>query len=162
MPGPWEVRPATPADVGGLARLLEQVRCQLLAGGAFTGTGAGVFARYVSAPELALRLKDPGYHCLVAAASGAAAGYLELRLPAHIALLVTSAGVRRRGLARRLLEQALTLVPPGAGPLTVNATPAAVTAYRRLGFQSRGPRQLRDGICFVPMSHCPGDEPTHP
>ncbi len=127
------------------------------------GTGAGVFARYVSAPELTLRLTDPGYHCLVvAAASGTAAGYLELRLPAHIALLVTSAGARRRGLARCLLEQALTLVPPGAGPLTVNATPAAVTAYRRLGFQSRGPRQLRDGIWFVPMSHCPGDEPTHP
>jgi GNAT superfamily N-acetyltransferase len=80
---------------------------------------------------------------------------MEVRGPAHIAMLFVERGAQRRGVARALIAAAFPAGRPGV-PITVNATPGSVAAYARLGFHATGPVRTTDGLRVVPMEHAPG------
>ena len=67
----------------------------------------------------------------------------------HINLLFVDGKHHRRGIARRLLELVIEDYEPDV--LTVNSSPYAVEAYRRLGFEETGSEQEINGIRFTPM-----------
>jgi len=62
---------------------------------------------------------------------------------------------QRRGVGRKLLACALACCREHRSDVeqvTVNSSPNAVVAYRRFGFRSVGPLQVKNGIGFVPMT----------
>jgi len=67
----------------------------------------------------------------------------------HINLLFVGGEHHRKGIARRLLEIMREYYDPSV--ITVNSSPYAVEAYRRLGFTETGPEQEVNGIRFIPM-----------
>jgi GNAT superfamily N-acetyltransferase len=108
--------------------------------------GRETFARYADA--LAARAAD--HRVWIALDGDAIVGALELRGDRHVSLLFVDGGRQRRGIARGLLHAAFG--PAHAWPtLTVNSTPGAVDAYRRLGFVVVEPTREEHGLRFVPM-----------
>jgi len=83
---------------------------------------------------------------------GRLAGVLSMRDVSHIKLLFVREDFHRQGVARALLQAALDELAPLSPPeITVNASPYALPAYRRLGFVETGPQQAKDGLRFTPM-----------
>lgn len=78
-------------------------------------------------------------------------GMMEVRGAAHVMLLFVDRGHQRRGVARGLLAAAFGDAA-GWPALTVNSTPSAEEAYRRLGFRATGPQREQNGIRYVPMA----------
>src|SRR3712207_4085305 len=66
-----------------------------------------------------------------------------------IGRVATAASARGRGLAARLIEEAL--VSYGDGPLTLGAQAHLEDWYARFGFRRSGPGYVEDGIPHVPM-----------
>lgn len=70
----------------------------------------------------------------------------------HISLLFVRKDYHRRGIARSLFNEAkAACAANGAKSITVNSSPYAVEAYRRLGFAETGEEQTIKGIRFTPM-----------
>jgi len=67
----------------------------------------------------------------------------------HINLLFVSGEHHRKGIARRLLKIMVEYYDPPL--ITVNSSPFAVEAYRKMGFSETGPEQEVCGIRFIPM-----------
>lgn len=82
-------------------------------------------------------------------------GVLALRPPCHIALLFVDKRCHRQGIARALFETALGHCKANGDDreMTVNSSPYAAEAYRRLGFVDTGAEQTVNGIRFIPMKH---------
>lgn len=81
-------------------------------------------------------------------------GVIGMRENRHIALLFVDARHHRRGIARALVERAVALSRaenPGLAVVTLNSSPYAHEAYRRMGFVDTAPEQVVDGIRFTPM-----------
>jgi ElaA protein len=71
----------------------------------------------------------------------------------RIGRVVTAPRHRHLGLAKALIEHALTLVPAG-GRVTLDAQVHLEQWYERLGFERSGPEFVEDGIVHVPMRRC--------
>lgn len=67
----------------------------------------------------------------------------------HIVLFFVRAAHQGQGIGRALWEHLLACQTCSA--YTVNASPFAVTVYRRLGFRETDVEQVKDGIRFTPM-----------
>jgi GNAT superfamily N-acetyltransferase len=67
----------------------------------------------------------------------------------HISLFFVDGALHRQGIGRQLFAEVLRRSP--AQTISVNSSPFAVEAYRRLGFTPTGSEQVRDGIRFTPM-----------
>jgi predicted GNAT family N-acyltransferase len=70
-----------------------------------------------------------------------------------IGRVATAAGWRSRGLAARLMEEALASY--GDGPLHLGAQAYLEGWYERFGFRRSGPGYVEDGIPHVPMRREP-------
>lgn len=70
-----------------------------------------------------------------------------------IGRVATAAGARRRGLAARLVEEAVA--DYGDGPLTLGAQAHLEEWYARFGFRRSGPGYVEDGIPHLPMRREP-------
>ena len=70
----------------------------------------------------------------------------------HISLLFVDGAFHRQGIGRQLFAEVLRRSP--AQSISVNSSPFAVEAYRRLGFTPTSGEQVRDGIRFTPMLYC--------
>lgn len=80
-------------------------------------------------------------------------GVLALRGECHIALLFVDGNHHRKGIARDLLAAAFSHCKRiGACAATVNSSPYAVEAYRRLGFVETSGEKEVNGIRFTPMA----------
>jgi ElaA protein len=71
----------------------------------------------------------------------------------RIGRVVTAPSHRRLGLARALIEHALTLVPADA-PVVLDAQAHLEGWYGHLGFERSGVEFVEDGIVHVPMRWC--------
>ena len=67
--------------------------------------------------------------------------------------VATAAGARGRGLAARLIEEAIASY--GSDPLTMGAQAHLESWYARFGFRRSGPGYVEDGIPHVPMRREP-------
>ena len=120
----------------------------------FPPEGREEFLSYATPQALAQRLSE-GNLMLAAWSGERMLAFIELRDPGHIALFFTDGPLQGMGLGRRLLARALDIYRNQKADLerlTVNASPNAVEAYQRLGFEPTGGKQTHNGITFVPMA----------
>lgn len=80
-------------------------------------------------------------------------GVLAASPPCHISLLFVDKQHHKKGIARAMFtEMADACKLSGVcSEITVNSSPYAVEAYRKLGFESTDVEQIVNGIRFIPM-----------
>ncbi len=81
-------------------------------------------------------------------------GILEMRECRHVALFFVNKAFQGRGIGRELLALSVEECRKrncGVREITVNASPNAVEAYRKMGFLPQKEEQQLHGIRFVPM-----------
>ena len=150
---PMVFRPMAPADADAAVGLVRRVFDAFVAP-QYGPQGIATFREFVCADAMAARLAA-GHFAIVAESGAAIVGVIEVRDNRHIALLFVAAPHQRRGIARRLFRQAATICrqrDPQLDGITVNASPNALTAYRRLGFEATEDEKTVNGIRFVPMA----------
>jgi GNAT superfamily N-acetyltransferase len=108
----------------------------------------------MSARNERVRIRD-GMRYHVAEIGGRIVGVVATRDDSHVFRLFVSRRWRGLGIARRLLDRAVADCRKRAGTrsITLNASPFAVAAYRRLGFVSKGRLIARGpaGVVAMPM-----------
>jgi GNAT superfamily N-acetyltransferase len=80
-------------------------------------------------------------------------GVIAVQEPAHISLLFVDKAYHRNGVARGLVEQMLAYCKTKTQYriATVNASPYALKAYERMGFEATDAEREVNGIRFIPM-----------
>jgi ribosomal protein S18 acetylase RimI-like enzyme len=141
------IRPMRTEELPEVAALATRVFDESIAP-TYSAEGIASYREYATAANFASRAGD--HRLLIAERDGAIIGMLELRGAAHVSMLFISSSEQRRGIGRLLLAAADAM--SDAEVMTLNATPNAVPAYVRLGFEATGEAQERNGIRFVPMS----------
>lgn len=118
--------------------------------------GTGEFMRFIQYGNISTLCEKGEMHMWRCLSEGKTVGVLAAR-GTHISLLFVDAAHYRRGIARQLVDTMLA----GLGPdtiLSVNASPYALAAYRRLGFRETGSEEVKNGIRFTPMQKPPDSE----
>lgn len=120
----------------------------------FSLAGIEEFSSFTTQESAQERHKQ-GHVFLAARIGDDLAGVAEVRDHNHICLLFVRNDHRCSGVGRRLIRACAALcrqVNPNLERLTVNASPNAVEAYLRFGFQPTEQEQLHNGIRFTPMA----------
>jgi GNAT superfamily N-acetyltransferase len=116
--------------------------------------GQAQFGDFIRPEHLHDRL-SVGACMLTARVDGKLAGFLEMRIYCHVALLFVTPAHQRKGVAGELLTAAVVRCRqerPCLRAITVNASACAVPAYKKLGFIVTTGEQDRAGIRFTPMT----------
>ena len=145
-------RPMKPDEAADLAAFVLNVFTEFVAP-QFAREGIAEFKKFI-APDLLAERRAAGNVIWVAASGSATAGVIEMRENRHIALLFVDAACQRQGIAGELIRRAVAECrerAPGLDTITVNASPNAVAAYRKLGFKPGEGEQTVNGIRFIPM-----------
>lgn len=90
----------------------------------------------------------------LAFSDGELIGVIGVRDNTHVHWLWVRRDWHRRGVARLLMRIAVDTIllrTPQADRLTLNASPYAVEAYKRLGFRAAGHEHINKGIVSTPM-----------
>ena len=115
----------------------------------------GAFLRFAAPETLAAQHRNGSMLSWSAFRQGVLAGIITLTRHNHICLLFVEKAYHRQGIARTLFctlrDQCRT--DPAITRITVNSSPYAVEAYRRLGFRATGSERTVDGIRFTPMEY---------
>ena len=111
--------------------------------------GRQMFHRFAQ-PAALLRRHSTRYASWVAVAGPQVIGLLHIHACNHLSLLFVAPEFQGRGIARQLLRTAAARGGLVA-PVTVNASPNAVSFYARLGFVPEGPALLKNGVPHQPM-----------
>jgi GNAT superfamily N-acetyltransferase len=126
---------------------------QEFVGHEYSQEGQERFTAYVT--PAALRQRSEHDHFMLGAIKDEEiVGAIEIRQARHLSLLFVDQRFQRKGIARRLLEKALTRVHsenPMLACLSVNASRYAVPAYERLGFCTIAAEEIIHGMIFTPM-----------
>lgn len=134
--------------------LVNKVFAEFVAPG-YSQQGRDTFQNYlkIKDEELARDMESGHKKMWACYRDGQIVGVISTRDNSHISLLFVDKDFQRQGIARRLLEVALSDIrmQPDAGQVTVNSSPYAVEAYEHLGFTRTGEQQEKDGIVFIPM-----------
>jgi GNAT superfamily N-acetyltransferase len=120
----------------------------------FSEEGNSQFKSFIEPSNLEKRLQENGF-MLIAEIDRNIVGVIALRDWSHIFLLFVDGKKQRKGIAKKLLDEALQRCEyEGHLPekLTVNSSPNAVEAYRRMGFEQVEEEEVRHGIRAVPMA----------
>jgi pimeloyl-ACP methyl ester carboxylesterase/predicted GNAT family N-acyltransferase len=140
------VRPLEPSEICAALNLVWQVFLEFEAPD-YAEEGVAEFKRFIDSKEMVETLALYG-----AFAKERMAGVAATRNNGnHIALLFVDSRYHRRGVARKLFETVRQDAAPG--PITVNSSPYAAEAYRRLGFQDTDAERLTNGIRYIPMKY---------
>ena len=119
----------------------------------FSEQGCATFHDYIRQFAFSRR---PGEAFALAAMDGETlVGVIDVIEGHHVGLLFVDPSRQGRGIGGKLVRRAAAIClrrdPPPAA-LTVNSSPNAVAAYRRMGFGPLSPEQERDGIRHTPLS----------
>jgi GNAT superfamily N-acetyltransferase len=146
-----EFRAGLPADAEAIAGLIASFQSELTDDP--SGAGAEGYLASVSVDAEREYLASERYQYLLAYSDSQLAGFIAIRDGSHLFHLFVKRSYQRRGIARRLWEQALEkLCAPGSdGGLTVNSSLSAVPVYQAFGFVPTGSTQSMHGISFLPM-----------
>jgi GNAT superfamily N-acetyltransferase len=119
----------------------------------FSDEGIHEFHSFIEPSKLRERLSSKSF-ILVAEANVKMVGVIGVRDWSHVFLLFVKSDHQRKGIARLLLLETLKRcknVKPDPEKITVNSSPNAVEAYRRMGFIQTSEEQLTHGIRYVSM-----------
>src|SRR5262249_47996193 len=146
-----EIRSGSPSDAEAIAGLIASFQSELTDDP--SGAGAEEYLASVSVDAEREYLASARYRYLVAYAGSQIAGFIAIRDGSHLFHLFVEPAHQRRGLARRLWEQALRGLgaPKGQSAFTVNSSLMAVPVYRAFGFVPSGTIKSVHGISFLPM-----------
>jgi GNAT superfamily N-acetyltransferase len=139
-------------DEGEACRLAREVFHEFVAP-LYSKEGVEEFLRYVDPAPMATRAAS-NHVTLLAEDAGQLLGVIELRDFNHVSLLFVRRGAQGKGVARRLLREALRLIRenrPAMDAVSVHSSPNAVAAYEKLGFRAQEPEKVTRGIRYVPM-----------
>jgi predicted GNAT family N-acyltransferase len=92
---------------------------------------------------------------LAAEIDGELVGIIGVRDWSLVFLLFVRGDQQGKGIAKSLLAEALQrcrTANPDLAQVTVNSSPNAVGAYRRMGFIPTSEEQLTNGVRYVPMA----------
>ncbi len=119
----------------------------------YSQEGVSEFLRYIDPDLMSMRVKSDHF-VLLAEMDDRLVGIIEVRDFNHISLLFVSRGAQRKGIAKRLLNEALQICSrniPNLSHVSVHSSPNSIEAYEHLGFRSEGSEKLEHGIRYVPM-----------
>jgi GNAT superfamily N-acetyltransferase len=153
--GDYHYRPIAPGEEEAVCTLIAHI-FEAFVAPHYVEEGVEEFNTYIDPDTLCERLE--GDHRMLVATEGESdeiVGVLEIREHQHISLLFVDADHQRQGVGRALLARGVALCRAHdimLEEITVNASPNAVDAYKRFGFQPQGPEQLKNGIRYQPMT----------
>jgi GNAT superfamily N-acetyltransferase len=119
----------------------------------FSVEGIREFKSFIEPPRLIERLRANSF-ILAAEIDGEMVGVIGVRDWSHVFLLFVRGDQQGKGIAKLLLAESLQrckTAKPDLTKVTVNSSPNAVGAYRRMGFNPTNEEQLTNGVRYVPM-----------
>jgi len=148
-----EFGPISSAEVPEVCKLVEKVFMQFEAP-EYSAEGIIEFMKYIR-PEAVRERQLGGLHFILRCrADGKIVGVIEVRNLDHVCLLFVDADYQRKGIARRLWQDALRKCldrVPSLTQVSVNSSPYAISVYEKLGFKAVKEEQVVNGIRFTPM-----------
>lgn len=147
------VRPSSPGEEIEACNLAVRSFNEFIAPG-FPEEGIGKFYEYANYRALRERLESD-YFVMVAEIEGKLAGMIEIKKHRHVSMLYVDKKYQRRGVATRLLEEAIGLIrknSPEIRKITVNSSRHATVFYEEMGFRQRSSERIINGIPHTPMS----------
>lgn len=119
----------------------------------YSDDGVREFCEYIEVGAMERRLRSGELYLWGYFENGRVVGVIAMRPVGHVSLLFVDKEHHRQGIARKLLDTAVSqCAKRGARTeTTVNSSPYAVEAYRKLGFSETDGEQTVNGIRFVPM-----------
>ena len=114
----------------------------------YSKEGIDEFLRFLEPEEIAEKLDDGRLKIWVCEHDDKIVGMLGA-MENHINLLFVSAKHHRKGIAKHLTELMIEYYKPQI--ITVNSSPYAVEAYRKMGFTETDTEQVVSGIRYIPM-----------
>ncbi|MCX6653928.1 MAG: GNAT family N-acetyltransferase [Candidatus Bathyarchaeota archaeon] len=120
----------------------------------YSDDGVTEFEKYVEPNRIQKRLTECNF-IIVALKHERIIGVIEVRSNNHIALLFVKKEHQHRGIAKKLLELAVSKCKQRKSDVSVievNSSPFAVPFYEKLGFMKVKSEQLVNGIRFTPMT----------
>ena len=120
----------------------------------YSDEGIEEFLRFLEPDEIHEKLKNNDLRIWICELNDDVVGMIAA-CDNHVNLLFVSGKHHRRGIARRLLKMMTDFFKPAE--VTVNSSPYAVEAYRRMGFMETGIEKEISGIRFIPMKLCFND-----
>ena len=119
----------------------------------FSEEGVNEFQKFIRIDALRDRLKA-GNLMLLAETEHKVVGFVEIRDKNHIALLFVKKSFQNRGIAKGLLRRAIKICrnrEPNIQKITVNSSPNAFPAYKKIGFKGVEVEKVVHEIRFIPM-----------
>ena len=156
-----EIRFMHPGEETSVIQLVQKTFDQCVAPG-FTEEGISQFYKYASTEALSQRSKEESF-TIIAKEKNQIVGIIEIKDQNHVSMFFVSTELQGKGVGKKLFHEAITHIKkqnPQVKELTVNSSPNAVEAYRKLGFIPRSEEQCADGIRFVPMKLSLESSPT--
>ena len=120
----------------------------------YSPQGVEEILSYVHPDALASRARLDHF-VLLAKVKDDLVGVIEVRKHSHVSLLFVDGRYQRQGIARELLNKSIEIIReknPQLDKLTVNSSPNAVEAYRKLGFVAEEEERIIKGVKFQVMS----------
>lgn len=119
----------------------------------YSPEGVQEFLSYIK-PNLLWNRSRANHFVLVAVAQGEVVGVIEVRDYDHISLFFVDKEFQQRGIGKELMGRSLGICrnrKSDVSQISVHSSLYAVPVYEKLGFLPSGPRQITNGMIFVPM-----------
>lgn len=123
----------------------------------YSQDGIEEFRNYVYPDALGHRLRNTDNFAILAMDEEQVVGVIEVRAYNYISLLFVRKEYHKKGIAKRLIQQAIERCKqynPSLKMININSSPYTVEIYRRMGFIQTDKEQVLNGIRFIPME-CP-------
>ena len=114
----------------------------------YSEEGVAEFLRFLDPEEITDMIEEEKMQIWTCDLEGKTVGMIAGRED-HINLLFVNGNHHRKGIAKQLLGILTDHFKPDK--ITVNSSPYAIEAYKRLGFNETGPEKTENGIRFTPM-----------
>lgn len=120
----------------------------------YSQEGITEFKKTARADALRDRLRS-GNIVLLAKSGQSIIGVLEIRGNSHISLLFVDKYYQCQGIAKELLQRSIEICKIRKSQdlhiITVNSSPNAIGAYKKIGFKAIGDETITNGIRFFPL-----------
>jgi GNAT superfamily N-acetyltransferase len=118
----------------------------------YSDEGIAEFKAFIEPSFISKKIESGEFTLWGAFSDDKIVGVIATKPPSHISLLFVDKEHQRRGIARRLLEAAISALH-NSKRVTVHSSPYAVEIYRRLGFNATNNEQTINGLRFIPMEY---------